>query len=206
MKKFGVILLAALALLSVTGCSETAGNGGTQETTAAAAEKSAGGIEVTTGDGFDEEYSPVLKAYFEAIEKQDFDAYKASIYPPFYEKLEAFYKQQDKTMEDVFAGLHRQFDEDGYESWTFTRMYLTYYANSQGVSSENDALDFLAAFQTNGIVDEAFVEDTKKAARDMQDVKFTVYALYNGDEEDVAVLSGKEILTIKTEAGTYLFG
>ncbi|MBP0987592.1 MAG: hypothetical protein J6S92_04865, partial [Oscillospiraceae bacterium] len=203
---FGVILLAALTLLSMTGCSETAGNGGAQGTAAASAEKQADGIEVTTAEGFDTDYTPVMKAYFEAIEKQDFEAYKAVIYPPFYEKLEAYYQQQGKTMEDVFAGLHKQFDEDGYDNWRFTRMYLAYYANQQGVSSENDALDFLAAFQKNGIVDEAFVEDTKKAASDMQDVKFSVYALYSGDEEDVAVLSGKEILTLKTEAGTYLFG
>ncbi|MBR5372072.1 MAG: hypothetical protein IK130_07640 [Oscillospiraceae bacterium] len=194
MNRFGAVLLAGLLAVSVTGCAD---------------EKKEEPVELTVQaeEGFDEDYSRVMKDYFSAIEKQDFAAYKAAIYPPFFEKLTEYNKQKDnKTMEQVFEGLHKQFDEDGYDSWTLTRVVATIYKNKQGVSSEQDALDFLDAYKSGGMVDEQFVEDTKKAAKDMQDVKFSVYALYTGDEEDVPVINAKELLVIKTEDGAYVFG
>lgn len=210
MNRIGILLLTGLLAVSAAGCAENGqDSGGTGTGTAAVTQAAAPGeLTVETEEGFDEDYVPVLKAYFSAIDKQDYESYKAAIYPPFFEKLTEYYQKQNpaKTMEQVFEGLHKKFDEDGYEGWSFTSLIAGYYRNREGVSSEQDAYDFLNAFKDGGMIDESFVEETKKAAKDMKNIKFTVYALYKGDADAVPAVNGQEILGIKTEDGVYLFG
>lgn len=208
MNRFGIVLAAVLLAASVTGCAEQGNQNSVTTSAQTTGEALSGELKVNAEEGFDEDYIPVLKSYFTAIEKQDYEAYKATVYPPFFEKLTEYYKQQSpaKTMEEVFAGLHKQFDEDGYDGWTLTNLVLSYYKNKQGVSSENDASDFLEAFKKGGMIDDKFIEETKKAAKDMKDVRFSVYALYTGDEEAVPAVNGREILVLKTDDGTFLFG
>ena len=45
-----------------------------------------------------------------------------------------------------------------------------------------------------------------KEAEEIRDVQFSLQALYSGDEEPVTVVSGNEIMMVKTADGTYLFG
>ena len=66
--------------------------------------------------------------------------------------------------------------------------------------------DFFSTYENAGVFDSAFTEQTKKDAKEMRNVKFTLYALYAGDDEPVAVAENREIIVIKTEDGAYLFG
>jgi len=207
MNRLRLLLMAGLMAFSAAGCADKNNSNSTPDAQTTAAAQAAE-LTVNTEDGFDQDYVPVLKSYFQAIEKKDFEAYKAAIYPPFFEKLTEYYQKQTpaKTMQQVFEGLHTKFDEDGYDSWTFTSIAAGYYKNSHGESTDQDALDFLDAFKNSKMFDDDFVEATKNAAKDMRNIKFTLYAHYSGDAEPVPAVSGQEILGIKTDSGVYLFG
>ena len=69
-----------------------------------------------------------------------------------------------------------------------------------------DLDDFFHAYSAAGIFDDAFVESTKKDASEMHDVLFTLYALYDGDEEAVPIITNGEMFVLKNAEGAYLFG
>ncbi len=208
MKKMFGWLLAGVLAVTLCGCDFS---GGGESAAESSAQESQGSDELTVNlaDGIDPEYGETIKRYFTAIEKQDFEGYKAEIYPPFFEKLTEYYSKDGKTMEDVFQTVCHRFDEDGYESWKLTRISAGYYTDSRaeanGIEKDYTA-DFLDAYVSSGIIDDAFSEEVQKAASDLQDLQFSVFALYEGDEEECKVVSGAEILVLKTEDGTFLFG
>jgi hypothetical protein len=56
------------------------------------------------------------------------------------------------------------------------------------------------------LIDEAFVTQCESAAKEYQDVQFSLYAIYSGDAEPVRVSRERELFLIKTEDGVFLFG
>lgn len=188
LRKYGAVLLAATLLLC--GCGEDSGAG--------AAKQSA----ITTvydAESFDKGYADCVAAYFDAIQNQDFAAYKQTVYAPYAEAYGKYLEGKGKTLESSFAGLASQFDEDGYASWKFTEVRMNYYA-------QEDPDDFFETWVKLGIFDEQFVTDCKAEAIAIHDVEFTLYALYEGDKEAVPVVQGGEMMMIQTESGYYLFG
>ena len=191
------------AILCMTGCS--AENAQSSENSAESSVQNdtntEKGLQIDAAEEVDSAYIDTLKVYFTAIEQKDYEAFKKTMYPPYLEAFNAYLQAQGSTPEENFQSLCTRFDEDGYESWTLTNLQVSYYPD------ENvDLDDFFSAFIDAGIFDEKLAEDCKKNAEEIRDVQFSLQALYAGDEAPVTVVSGNEILMVKTADGTYLFG
>ena len=191
MKHFGMLCAACAAVMLCSAC----GTGNKTD------EMMQADMTLTVPEGFDQAYSDCLKTYFEAIEHKDYAAYQSVVYPPYLDVYADFLKENDKTVESAFDEMCTRFDEDGYESWHITELQVPEYTSDE---TSTDA--FFQAFVAGNVFDDAFVEQCKKDAQELQDVKFSLYVLYQGDEEAVPVAENKEILMVKTSDGTYLFG
>lgn len=196
MKKQWIAVLATAMLLS--GCNESS-SGSTAESSV-----SQGNTAMTvsvTDETFNKDYADCVRKYFEAIDKEDYAAYEAQVYPPYQEAYSEFLKNNGTSdLQSAFADMHAQFDEDGYAGWHFTQLDLDYCENE-------DIDDFFNAYVNAGIYDEAFVEACRKDAKELRDIQFTLYALYDGDAEATPVVQNGEIIVIQTNDGKYyLFG
>lgn len=193
MKRIWMTGLCA-ALLLCTACGEST-------SVDSAGNNPADGLTVQAADEVEQGYSDCIKRYFEAIDYKDYEAYRAAMYPPYLEAYEAFMAQNGSTLEDAFAELCTCFDEDGYDDWTLTEIDLSYYPE------ENVDLDgFFDAYVSAGIFDADFAETCRAETEEIRDIQFTLYALYSGDAEAVPVVSGSELMAVKTADGVYLFG
>ncbi|MCQ2417240.1 MAG: hypothetical protein MJ071_05445 [Oscillospiraceae bacterium] len=209
MKKLAIIS-ECLALLALTACGaspavtengEKDGSESVSESSAAKESDAASGLVMQTPEGFDEEISECLKTYFTAIEQHRYAGYEETVYPPYVEVYAEYLKEREMTLETAFDSLCSRFDEDGYDSW-----HLTELVAEETELTEDELNNFFDAYVSGGVFDEAFVEQCKEDADEIKDIKFTLYALYEGDEEAIPIVTGSEILMLKTEAGTYLFG
>ena len=201
MKKIGVILLAAVTALCCTACS-SGKSGSAGESSVSNAAKKSGGLEVKAADGVDQDYIDLLKTYFEAIDHDNFADYQKTVYPPYQESYGKYLESDGSSLEQSFhEDLCTRFDEDGYDGWTLTELQIEYCP-----PEKEDLDDFFKAYSGAGIFDDAFVENCKKDASEMHDILFTLYALYDGDEEAVPIVTNGEIFVLKNADGAYLFG
>ena len=201
MKRFLLCGAALLGALCCTGCAA-----GSSAELSEPADPAADGLTVTVPEDMDPAYGETLKQYFEAIEAQDYDAYLATVYPPYSEAYSIFLAAKDSDLQTEFEKTCHRFDEDGYESWTLTSLELSYYSVSTETYTSNGVSDYFQLYVDSGIFDDAFVEKCMNDAEDIRDIKFTLYALYNGDTEAVPVVTGGEIMMLITADGCTLFG
>lgn len=185
------------AMLALTACGTTQQSSGAET----AEESVSDGLNVHAEDGVDSAYVDTLTTYFTAIEQKDYEAFKSVMYPPYLESYNAYLQNNGTTPEENFERLCTRFDEDGYESWRLTDLNISYYPEEQV-----DLDDFFSAFKDAGILDDKLIENCKKDSEEIRDVQFSLQALYAGDQEPVTVVSGNEIMMVKTAEGTYLFG
>ncbi|MBR6107319.1 MAG: hypothetical protein IKQ39_04845 [Oscillospiraceae bacterium] len=185
---------AAAMLLCCTGC----GGADSSSTESSAAEN---GLKTVSAEGVDAGCADCIKAYFEAIEAKDYEAYVKTIYPPYKETYDKLLNEKGDKPEDDFAELCTRFDEDGYESWHLTDLTLSYY------EKEDTGIDkFFDRYVQGGVFDAQFVTDCKADAAEIHDVIFTLSALYKGDAEPVTVVDGAGILAVKNKEGWFVFG
>lgn len=195
MKRGWMFGLCAAALLC-TACGETPA-----ESTNDSAAEAAQGLTVHAAENFDAAYSDCIRAYFEAIDRGDYEAYCAAMYPPYLKAYETYLEANGTEPEEAFADLCARFDEDGYESWTLTDIDLAYYPEEKV-----DLDGFFSAYESAGIFDADFAENCRSETEEIRDIQFTLYALYAGDEDAVPVVSGSELIAVKTPEGVYVFG
>ena len=220
MKKQLALLLCGIMLLG-TGCgagssadNSTAENSAAESSAASessAAEQSAAEMKESTEDGLtiraaadvDEAYIPLIRKYFKAIESEDYDTYLTVLYPPFKEAFSAYIEAQegDETLKDVFGNVCHRFDEDGYDSWKLTTLEMENMPEG-GIDIEG----FFDSYINAGYFDESLKKECLENAEDIQDIRFRLYALYEGDEKPVKVVDDNEIIVLKTKDGAYLFG
>ena len=199
MKRILSVCCAAVTALCVTACSSTASGGSSAGENS---QQQTDGLNVVCGDSMDQDYADLMKSYFEAIEKKDFAAYQKAVYPPYQESYGQFLEANGSDAETTFLeDLCTQFDEDGYESWKLTELQIEYYPEER-----EDLDDFFNAYSRAGIFDDAFIESCKQDASEMHDILFTLYALYEGDEEAVPIITNGEMFVLKNAEGAYLFG
>ena len=192
MKRILTVLCAAVTMLSVSACAS--GSGAESSQTAVPDY-----MEVVSDENVPQAYADVAKAYFEAIQNDDYDAYAKTVYPPYLDAYGAYLQKKDSDVEKAFHKMTHVFDEDGYESWRLTRLELR-------CKDEPDADGFFTTYQKDGIFDDAFIEAAKKDAKEYQNVVFSLSALYAGDEEPVTVVQSKQLFMIQNDTGVYLFG
>ncbi|WP_295093430.1 hypothetical protein [Ruminococcus sp.] len=203
MKRFMTVCCAAVLALCGTGCSSWGGSGssGAAESSQQTQEKK-DGLNVVSSESMDPAYTELLTSYFEAINNKDYAAYEKALYPPFRESYDKYLQSKGSSLEQSFReDLCKRFDEDGYESWELTVLQIEYYPEER-----RDPDGFFKAYANAGILDEDFGERCKKETTEINDILFTLYALYAGDDEPVAVVTNKELYVVKTTDGVYMFG
>lgn len=204
MKKTLIFAACAVLLCLTAGCAEKTDAQGSSAQIAEVSEaqqQTADAFTVTADEAVDAAYTDCLKTYFTAIQEKNLDAYLSVLYPPYLEAFQAYLEKQDMTIEQNFEKLCKRFDEDGYESWTISELQLAYYPEEK-----KDIDGFFEAYTSAGILDDATVEKCKSESQEIQDIMFTLYVLYSGDEEAVPAVTENEIMTVKTADGVYLFG
>lgn len=189
-KNICALLLCGLLL---TGCAGSS----TPESSASPAVPET--MQVSAPEEIGENYVECMRAYFEALDNEDYDAYCKTVYPPYREAFEAYLKEKGSDPKTAFRKQAHRFDEDGYESWRLTELSLSLYPDP-------DPEDFFASYVEAGVFDEDFSAQCQKDAEELADIQFSLYALYEGDEEPVQVVRSSEMYLIKTAEGTYLFG
>ena len=202
MKRFILVCCAALTALCCTACAGS--GGGTESGTESSqqTEKKTEGLNVVSSEAMDPVYTELLRTYFEAISHKDYEAYKKVIYPPYLESYGKYLESNGTNTEKFFyEDLCTRFDEDGYESWKLTELQIEYYPEER-----QDPDGFFAAYAKAGIIDDGFGARCQKDASELRDVAFTLYALYEGDEEAVPVVTNQEIYVMKNADGAFLFG
>ncbi len=206
MKKYLCCGIAAVTAFCCTACADE--NSVPEESGVSTAEsvENTDGIAVTMTEEMDARYGETLKTYFAAIESHDYDAFLGAYYPPYVSVYSAYLETQGSSMEAVFDTMCHRFDEDGYESWTLTSLNLSYYSYVSEFVTSDGLDDYFEMYVKAGMFDEDFVAACKEDAEDIHDVLFTLYALYDGDEEAVPVVTQGEIIMLINEDGCYLFG
>lgn len=196
MKKLWAYFCAAAVLL----CSCAQKEQPQQDTDDAAASMTGEMVIAAPEEGFDMNYANCIRDYFEAIEQKQFEGYQKTVYPPYQEAFGAYLKSSDSSLEEVFHTLCTEFDEDGYDSWHLTRLEVGY--------RENEDIDnFFSTYESAGLFDAEFSDAAREDAAEIRDVEFTLYALYEGDEEAVPVVQKQEMIVIRTKDDKYyLFG
>ena len=202
MKRFIMVCCAAVLAVCGTGCSgSNSGSSGAAESSQSIQENK-DGLNVVSSENMDPAYTELLKSYFEAINHKDFASYEKALYPPFRESYDKYLQSKGSGLEQSFReDLCKRFDEDGYNSWELTELQIEYYP-----AERQDPDGFFSAYANAGILDEDFGERCKKETTEINDILFTLYARYAGDEEDVAVVTDKELYVVKTADGVYMFG
>lgn len=150
-------------------------------------------------DGVDERAAALLLDYFDALQKRDYEAYRETVYPPLLTQTDAYYQAQGSDGQTAFERRARQFDEDGYESWGFTKLSVSYY------DGDADIDGFLKNYVDAGMFKQEFADSVKADAREFSDVVFSLDALYEGDEEAVTVVDEREMILLENEEGIYVF-
>ena len=202
MKKIVRIGTAVLLALCCTGCASKQNAPDSNTESSQVTEQQAEGLVVKAGEDVDEAYAECLKTYFEALDNDDFAGYQKTVYPPYQEVYAAFIKDNFDSLEDFFhQDLCKHFDEDGYDSWKLTEIQL-----SACPPEREDTDNFLQHYVSAGVFDDEFVEKCKADATEIHDIYFTLYALYEGDEEPVPVVTDGEIFVLKNADGAYMFG
>ena len=192
--------LSAAALLCCAGCGSKDSSTAESSTGSSAVSAAEDGIRLNAPN-VDADCAACIKAYFEAIDNKDFDAYVKTVYPPYKEAYDKLLAEKGDNPEDDFAELCSRFDEDGYESWSLTDLTLSYYEH------EDTSIDnFLSRYVESGVFDEQFVTDCKADSEEIHDVIFTLSALYQGDDTPVTVVDGSGILAVKNKDGWFVLG
>lgn len=150
-----------------------------------------------------------VEKYFYAIESKDFDLYKESIYPEYYEKMNAMLEEKysydfkevfnelyDKLLQSAASYLPTDKTEKSDASFKITEIEF-----SKGQSDDLDAnIDLY-----KDIFGDEFYNNLKNNAENLYDVYFSIVAEVNGDSEQY-ILTDNEILVIKEKDGYYVFG
>ena len=193
---------AVLLALCCTGCASKQSTPDSLAESSQVTAQQADGLAVKAGEDVDAAYAECIKTYFEAIDNDDFTGYQKTVYPPYQEVYAAFIKERYDSIEEFFhQELSKHFDEDGYDSWKLTEIQL-----SACPPEREDVDDFLERYVSAGVFDEEFAQKCKDDAAEIHDIVFTLYALYEGDEEAVPVVTEGELFVLKNADGAYLFG
>lgn len=200
--KAGCALCAAAMLLCCAGCGSKKDTGSSAaESSAAESSAAEDGVHVIAADEVDADLAACVKAYFDALDRKDYDAFLKTLYPPYKEAYHKMLEAEGVKPEDDFLRMSRSFDEDGYESWSLTELTLSYYENE-----ESTVENYFSRYIEGEYFDEKFAEDCKADCTEMHDVIFSLSALYEGDKEPVTVVDNVGILAVKNKDGWYVFG
>lgn len=146
----------------------------------------------------DPDCAAVAERYFQAIQDQDFEAYKACIFPVYYDYMERMLQENYQYgMEQSFQNRCRGFLGEGHSSYQFTSLQMSYAAD--------ESLD---AYFTNmePIFGADFQKDIQGAMEESHVILFSLNARFDSGTEEKTLVQDNELILAKAKGRYYVFG
>lgn len=193
-----------------------------------------GNYEIEAEDGVDSACADVIKAYFTAIEEQDFDAYKATLYDYYYNVysdwlqdnysygMETNMEQMHQTLLDNAGGDHLVItgitvkpstteDNGDVAEETVSEEVAAEETTSADSSTETATEEATEDLPTQylslyeSLLGEGFADEVRKDVDNVYVVSFTMKGTVDGGEE-TTIMDGKELLVVEKDGAYYVLG
>lgn len=181
--KRGMLAAVLAAALLLGGC-----GGGSSDSTPATTEAAEQMQVLYDKEALDPDCAAVTERYFQAIQDQDFDAYKACIFPVYYEHMEQSFRKR-------CAG----FLGEGHASYQITSLQMEY-------AAEESLDSYFSSME--GIFGAEFQKDIQDAMEENHVILFTLKVRFDNAGEEQTLVQDNELILAKAKAdGTYyVFG
>lgn len=193
-----------------------------------------GNYEIEAEDGVDSACADVIKAYFTAIEEQDFDAYKATLYDYYYNVYNDWLQDnQGYGMETTMEQMHQSLlDSAGGDHLVVTGITVKLatiegngdeaeeIASEEAAAEETTSSDSTAEATTEGetedlptqylsiyeqILGEGFADEVKKDVDKAFVIAFTMKGTVDGGEEKT-IMDGYDLMMVEKDGAYYILG
>ena len=193
-----------------------------------------GNYEIEAEDGVDSACADVIKAYFTAIEEQDFNAYKATLYDYYYNVYNDWLQDnQGYGMETTMEQMHQSLlDSAGGDHLVVTGITVKLataegnadeaeeIASEEAAAEETTSSDSTAEATTEGetedlptqylsiyeqILGEGFADEVKKDVDKAFVIAFTMKGTVDGGEEKT-IMDGYDPMMVEKDGAYYILG
>ena len=193
-----------------------------------------GNYEIEAEDGVDSACADVIKAYFTAIEEQDFNAYKATLYDYYYNVYNDWLQDnQGYGMETTMEQMHQSLlDSAGGDHLVVTGITVKLataegnadeaeeIASEEAAAEETTSSDSTAEATTEGetedlptqylsiyeqILGEGFADEVKKDVDKAFVIAFTMKGTVDGGEEKT-IMDGYDLMMVEKDGAYYIIG
>lgn len=193
-----------------------------------------GNYEIEAEDGVDSACADVIKAYFTAIEEQDFNAYKATLYDYYYNVYNDWLQDnQGYGMETTMEQMHQSLlDSAGGDHLVVTGITVKLataegnadeaeeIASEEAAAEETTSSDSTAEATTEGetedlptqylsiyeqILGEGFADEVKKDVDKAFVIAFTMKGTVDGGEEKT-IMDGYDLMMVEKDGAYYILG
>lgn len=193
--KRGMLAAVLAAALLLGGC-----GGGSGDSTPATTEAAEQMQVLYDKEALDPDCAAVTERYFQAIQDQDFDAYKACIFPVYYEHMEQMLQTNYQYgMEQSFRKRCAGFLGEGHASYQITSLQMEY-------AAEESLDSYFSSMES--IFGAEFQKDIQDAMEENHVILFTLKVRFDNAGEEQTLVQDNELILAKAKAdGTYyVFG
>lgn len=174
-----------------------------------------GTYEVEAEEGVEQACADVIKAYFTAIEEQDFEAYKATLYDYYYNVYNSWLQDNyDYGMETTMEQMHQTLlDNAGGDNLVITGVSVRpsttegveATTNSEGETEATEDLPTQYLHIYEELLGEGFTDEVKKDVDNALVVAFTMKGTVDGGEEKT-VMEGYDLMMVEKDGAYYILG
>lgn len=174
-----------------------------------------GTYDIEMEDGIDQACADVIKAYFTAIEEQDFDAYKATLYDYYYNVYNSWLQDNySYGMETTMEQMHQTLlDSAGGDNLVITGVSVRPSAsesveaatNSEGETEATEDLPTQYLHIYEELLGEGFADEVKKDVTNALVISFTMKGTVDGGEEKT-IMDGYDLMMVEKDGAYYILG
>lgn len=174
-----------------------------------------GTYDVKAEDGIDQDCADVIKAYFTAIEEQNFENYKATLYDYYYNVYNSWLQDNyGYGMETTMEQMHQTLlDSAGGDNLVVTGVTVKPSAsegaeaatNSEGETEATEDLPTQYLHIYEELLGEGFADEVKKDVTNALVVSFTMEGTVDGGEEKT-IMEGYDLMMVEKDGAYYILG
>lgn len=174
-----------------------------------------GTYDIEAEDGIDQACADVIKAYFTAIEEQNFEDYKATLYDYYYNVYNSWLEDNyGYGMETTMEQMHQTLlDNAGGDNLVVTGVTVKpstsegveATTNSEGETEATEDLPTQYLHIYEELLGEGFADEVKKDVTNTLVVSFTMKGTVDGGEEKT-IMEGYDLMMVEKDGVYYILG
>ena len=174
-----------------------------------------GAYDIEAEDGIDPACADVIKAYFTAIEEQNFEDYKATLYDYYYNVYDGWLQDNyGYGMETTMEQMHQTLlDSAGGDNLVITGVAVKpstsegveATTNSEGETEATEDLPTQYLHIYEELLGEGFADEVKKDVTNALVVSFTMKGTVDGGEEKT-IMEGYDLMMVEKDGSYYILG